>query len=55
MSEAVHERLAALGARVQLELVPRAVHQLSAPVLDAALRAWLAPPTGGASGLRPGI
>lgn len=34
------ERLALLGARVGLELVPRAVHALSAPVLDAALRAF---------------
>ncbi len=38
-------RLEELGAAVRLELVPRAVHMLSAPVLDAALRAWdSAPP-----------
>jgi phospholipase/carboxylesterase len=39
-------RLADLGAHVGLELVPRAVHALSAPLLDAALRAWRQPPGG---------
>lgn len=33
-------RLAQLGASVRLELVPRAVHMLSAPLLDAAVQAW---------------
>jgi phospholipase/carboxylesterase len=34
------ECLAALGADVTLDLVPRAVHQLSPAILDAVLRAW---------------
>jgi len=34
------ECLAALGADVTLDLVPRAVHQLSSAILDAVLRAW---------------
>jgi phospholipase/carboxylesterase len=36
-SERVFERLAALGADVRLDVVPRAVHLLAAPLLE---RAW---------------
>jgi phospholipase/carboxylesterase len=36
-SERMFERLAALGADVRLDLVPRAVHRLASPLLE---RAW---------------
>ncbi|WP_296945362.1 esterase [uncultured Massilia sp.] len=39
-SEQAARRLEALGVPVRLELVPRAVHMLSPPILEAALRAW---------------
>lgn len=38
------ERLAALGAPVALDLVPRAVHMLSPAILAAAEQAWRVPP-----------
>jgi phospholipase/carboxylesterase len=38
-------RLEELGAQVGLALVPRAVHQLSPAILDAALEAWRSPPS----------
>lgn len=44
-SRRAYERLAALGAPVALHLVPRAVHMLSPPILDAAEHAWSTPPT----------
>jgi phospholipase/carboxylesterase len=40
------ERLAALGAPVTLDLVPRAVHMLSPAILAAAQQAWRPPSSG---------
>jgi phospholipase/carboxylesterase len=42
-SERAFERLAALGADVRLDLVPRAVHQLAPPLLDRVREALCGP------------
>ena len=42
-SERAFERLAALGADVRLDVVPRAVHQLAPPVLDRVREALCGP------------
>jgi len=42
-SERAFERLAALGADVRLDLVPRAVHQLAPPLLDRVREALCSP------------